>query len=117
MKTFNENKNRYIKLETAQRALCAECFWSGRCKESCWDYKRLAALPAEEVEPIRWASWEIQEDGSARCSSCGLIIHAALEGAGKTREVLPRRCENCGAHIAFDFKEERKEADENQKNE
>ena len=112
MMTIKENKSRYIKLETAQKALCEDCFWNdGRCKEPCRDFKRLAAIPAEEVEPIRYASWEKQEDGSVRCSSCGLMIHSAFEGAGNAEKqnVLPRRCERCGAHIVFDFKEEGKD--------
>ena len=98
--------DKYIKLENALRTLCADCFWAdGRCKEPCGRYRRFASIPDEEVEPIRWASWEILEDGSARCSSCGLIV-LVVGAAGKEKDVLPRRCENCGAHIVFELKKE-----------
>lgn len=102
-------KETYIKLADALRSLCADCFWTGgRCKEPCRDFKRLQAIPAEKVEPIRYASWEIQADDSVRCSRCGLIIHSSFEGEGEAmkRDLLPRRCERCGAHIVFDFKVE-----------
>lgn len=104
--------DKYIKLENALRTLCADCFWNdGRCKDPCRDYKRLEAIQEEKVEPIRYASWEKQEDGRFKCSSCGLQIRAGFEAAGEAakQEILPRRCVQCGAHIVLSFKKEGEE--------
>lgn len=100
---------RFIKLESALRTLCADCFWNdGRCKEPCRDYKRLAAIQEEKVEQIHYASWEIQDEKNLKCSCCGLMVNVTGQSAEEAsrRDDLPRRCIQCGAHMVFELKKE-----------
>lgn len=96
--------DRYIKLENALRTLCADCFWNGRCKEPCRDYKRLAAIKAED--PRQKGEWIGGELG--KCSACGHEGCSSDIWNGCKENCY---CPNCGALLW----EEGKEEDEKQK--
>ena len=96
-------KNDYILRSDAVFAFCGNCEGTevcGQLGEPCEEVKRIKAIPAADVEPVRPGRWVSKEGiyGVVYCSICDFEL--------KIDNTL--RCPNCGAKMD---KEEKRDDD------
>lgn len=81
----------YIKRSDAISAICMDCQMTEYCRmigESCEDFKRIKAIPAADVKPVRHGYWIERGNGlNPYCSEC--------YGIGDRSPF----CKHCGANM------------------
>lgn len=97
----------YILRSDAVFAFCGACEGTeicGQMGEPCDEVKRIRAIPAADVEPVRHGRWINDSDNIPHCSECEAIAlqrHKLYlsERIFEVPFVLSKRCPECGAKM------------------